>query len=967
VTQLLSFDDRSNDRAERLQPAYGRLTAVVSGVAAKRFEFRLLGPLEVAADGALLPVGGPRQRALLAFLLLNANEVVPRARLIDALWGERPPARAQNALQVAVHGLRRLLGPQRIETVADGYRLRLQPGELDLERFQELSGRDPAAALALWRGPALAGLEAPFAAAESARLEELRLAAVETRIEAELSGARHELLVPELERLIAEHPFRERLRGQLMLALYRAGRQAEALDAYQAARRVLVEELGIEPSPQLQELEGQILRQDPALASPVRPDGSRLPVPLTPLVGRELEVAAVTALLRRDDVRLVTLTGAGGTGKTRLAIAAGEELGREYEDGVFFVDLSALDDPELVPATIAAALGLRDASAQTIEQRLEDILRERRLLLVLDNFERVVAAGRLISELLAVVRSVKVLATSRAALRLSGEHEYPVPPLPVPRRADAANVDALSRNPAVELFVARARATRNDFALTSANSQAVAEICLALDGLPLALELAAARTNVLAPDELLARLERRLDLLTAGARDVPERQQALRAAIDWSYQLLGGREQELFASSAVFAGGFTLEAAAAVCDADVDGVSALVDHNLLHRDELPEAVRFRMLETIREYAVERLRQSPREEGLRRKHAEYFLALAELGEPELTGPDAGPWLERLEREHDNFRAALSWAGAGGQLDLELRLAGALQVFWRVRGHLREGRRRLEAALGRGNDAHAAVRAKALHAAGILVARQGGHGRARELFEEGLSLFREAGDEEQAARTLVELGTLAVLAEDYEHARELYEETIPVVREAGDLRTLMVALANLASIANVQADHDRARELGEEALSLARRSGAKDLVAPLLHNLARVALAQGRADDAGRLFAESLAIGQELGYKENVAYCVEGCAELAAVLGEAQTAARLLGAGISLLERLGVPLEAGEREAYERTVELVAAQVGEATFARLESAGRQLPLEHAVQEAASVAQGADLTVSETQAPK
>ncbi len=935
----------------------------MSHPAAKRVEFRILGPVEVAIGDAVLPVGGPRQRALLALLLLSANRSVSRERLVEGLWGEAPPDTASNALQVAVHGLRKALGAERIERRGDGYVLRVHAGELDLERFEvlvaqagtqkpETASRRLAEALELWRGAALGDTAAPFASVEAGRLEELRLAAVEARIEADLASGAHELLASELEALIAAHPYRERLRRQLMLTLYRVGRQAEALEVYQDTRRVLVEELGIDPSLELQQLEAAILRQDPSLEHRRSwgHDAGKVPVPPTPLIGRGVEVLAVSAMLRQTDVRLVTLTGAGGTGKTRLAIAVGEELRSEYEDGVFFVDLSALDDPELVPATIAGVLGVREA----IEQGVEDALRDRRLLLILDNFEHVAAAGRLISELLAAARWVKVLVTSRTVLRVGGEHEYPVPPLPAPRREEPRDVDALGRNAAVELFVARARATRHDFALTKANSQAVAEICLALDGLPLALELAAARTNLLAPDELLARLEHRLDLLTAGRRDVPARQQTLRSAIDWSYHLLDEQEQELFASSAVFVGGFTLEAAAAVCDADVDRAAALVDHNLLHRDELLEAMRFRMLETIREYALERLRESQREEELRRNHAEYFLAFAELGEPELTGPEAKQWLERLGREHDNLRAALSWAGAVGELGVELRLASALQVFWRVRGHLHEGRRRLETALGRGNDVHAAVRAKALHAAGILIARQGGHDRAREFFEEALALFREAGDHGQAARTLAELGTLAVITEDYERATELYEQTIPVVRAAGDQRTLMVALANFASIANLQGDHDRAREVGEEALSLARRSEAKDVIAALLHNLARVALAQGRAEHAGRLFAESLAIGQELGYKESVAYCVEGCAELAAFLGEAHTAARLLGAGIGLFERLGIPLEAGEREAYERTVERVRAQLGEATFASLESTGRELPLEQAVQEAASVAQ-------------
>jgi predicted ATPase/DNA-binding SARP family transcriptional activator len=916
--------------------------------------FRLLGPIEVEEDGHVVAVGGRRERALLAQLLLHANTVVPRDRLIDALWGARPPDTAANALQVAVHGLRKILGADRIVTGGSGYLLRVKAGELDLDRFgalAEQARREPPAAaaatlreaLALWRGAVLADVgEAPFAAAERARLHELHLAVLEERIAADLALARHAELVPELERLVADHPFRERLRREHMLALYRSGRQADALEAFQRARRTLGDELGLDPGPELQELERAILRQDASLTLPTARARSSIPAPLTPLVGRRRELAALTSLVRSGQARLLTLTGPGGTGKTRLALESAWELVSNFADGVVFVDLAPIADPELVGAQILAALEVDEQPGRPVIETIKEALRGRQLLLLLDNFEGVVDAAPMVTELLAAAPELKALVTSRVVLHLSGEHDYPVPPLELPE-LEHDNVDGLARSEAVELFVARARAVSPAFSLTAANAQVVAAICVALDGLPLAIELAAARTPELAPEAILERLGSRLELLTSGPRDVPARQRTLRATLDWSFDLLDAEEQRLLAELAVFSGGATLESAGAVCGADLDRLDALIDKSLLRREETEEAEpRFRLLETIREYGLDRLEEQGGADELRRRYAEHFRDLAERSAAELSaGRPSSEVYAGLEAELDNIRAALAWADDADP-ELMLQLAALLKLFWRVRGHLEEGGRWLETALAHDEEATPG-RARALEAAGALAQRRGEYAEAKALWSESLEIWRELDADQGIARALGDLASVLDLEGDAEQAIPLYEQSADLLRRLGFEYELGTVLSNLGVCQMRLGRLDEAERLYAEAVELCRKSGRDEQLVISLFNLGRVSMLQGRPEAAGERFEQALEAARAIGYREMIAYCLKGFGEVAAAQGKAEPAARLLGASDRLFADLGAHVEASERATYERTVTELKGTLGDDAYATAHADGKALSLD------------------------
>ncbi len=920
-----------------------------------KVQFRILGPIEALVDGRSAALGAPKQRALLALLLINRRRVVTAEQLIDGLWGEAPPASALQSLQVYVHGLRRALGGERIETAGRGYRVAVGEDELDLARFERALERGRAAleagraddagddlreGLAIWRGPALADLpEDSRRAADAESLEELRLTALELRYDAELACGRHDAIVADLEKLTAEDPYREKFLQQRLLALYRSGRQADALEVYRSAREVLAEDLGLDPSPALQELERAILRQEPSLAAPEPPTRSTrpLPVPPTPLVGRRLELAAVSALYRDEGARLVTLTGPGGTGKTRLALAAAHALEPELRDGALFVGLAPVSDPELLVATIAEALDLQEG-ARLLAEAVIDHVRERRMLLVLDNFEQLLSAAPFVGDLLAAAPRLWILATSRAPLRLAAEREYPVLPF---ETADAAlPFEALVQTDALRLFSARARAVDPGFELDTASAPEVARVCMRLDGLPLAIELAAARAKLLAPAELLERLEREPNLLPAGPRDAPARQRTLAATIRWSYDLLGPAERVAFARLGVFVGGFTLESAEAVCDVTLESLGTLVDYNLLRRRDS----RFAMLETVRHFAVQRLEEIGSAE-VRRRHAEWLTELAEtMAERTTTGENATAWLDRIQPEHDNIRAALTWSLEEAP-ELALRLASSLRLFWEVRGHTTEGARWLEQALPRGVNATPEVRRKALSASGAIAFRVGNIELAQKRWDAALELARRLGDDLWIARLLSDLGTAAAAREEWDDATALLEESAALFRELDVPARLATVLGNLGHIAGERGDYGRAIEVTEEALSLESRH--KPNAALSTYNLGSHNLEAGNLDRARELLERAVVLTLELGYKEVMAYALAARSRLCILDGDATRAAHLAGVADGLLADAGIPLQPREQERFEEAKASAHEELGDG-YAAVHDAAMTAPLEQALRD-------------------
>ena len=1069
-------------------------------MATASMKFRVLGPLEVTRGDQMLALGGAKQRALLAILLIEANHVVGLERLAELLWRDEAPATSDHIIEVYVSQLRRALEPtgapyRVLLRKPSGYQLQVSSDELDAAEFQHLVEAAKSAppeqaeglltrALDMWRGPALADFTSePFAVSEAARLNELRLHAREERIENELALGRHGQLIGELQSLVDEHPLRERLCGQLMLALYRSGRQAEASDLYQRTRERLVDELGMEPGPDLQMLLKRILQQDASLAAapskpsthelptgtitflltdvegstrrwdrnpaamreamaahdavlgrlvgahggmqvesgregdsvlaaftrasdavasavamqrelaahawpagadmhirvaihsgeaevrdghyygpavyrcarllatghgdqvlltqatrdlavdalpegvalrdlgahrlrdlerpervfqviapglraefpPIKamdPQRHNLPVSPTAFIGRDLELADIKERLAAN--RMLTLIGAGGTGKTRLALQAAADLIERFKDGVWLVELASLSEPDLVAQTAAEAIGVREEAGRPILKTLCDWLKDKNLLLLVDNCEHLVpAVVSLADRLLRECPEVRLLTTSRAALRVNGEAIMRVGPL--------------DERDSVVLFADRSSAAQPAFRLTEDNSRSVTEICRRVEGIPLAIELAAGRARMMAPTEILKRLQESFGVLSGGSRSADARHETLRAAMDWSYWLLKEDEQRLFRRASVFTGGFTLDAAEAVCGGDgvasvLEHVGQLVDQSLLAPQETESGgTRYAMLETVREYGRSHLEEHEELETLQEKHATYFGQLVEAAREKIAGPERRRWLQILGADVDNLRSVFEVESV--LPEIKLALASGLADFWEARAEYSEGRGRLDAALARSPES-SRVRSEALQAAGLLAWAQGDQAAAAAYTNEGLALSRRLHDSEGEARGLQQLGQIAVQSEDFAAAGSHLDAALEIAKRHGYGQIQAYCEWRLGLVALYTADSEGAAAHFEASLDISRSLGDLETVAMSLLMLGNIAMRQDRLDEAKAHLRESLEIQRLEGSSRSIANLFESLAAVAIAEGQSDRALRLGGAAEGLRRRIEV---------------------------------------------------------------
>jgi predicted ATPase/DNA-binding SARP family transcriptional activator/DNA-binding CsgD family transcriptional regulator len=935
----------------------------------------LLGGFRASVDSRSIGQGEWRLRkaaALVKVLALAPTHQMHRERLAELLWPGLGRKAAANNLYYTLHHARRTLRPE-----APASLLRLVRGQLalcpggalwvDVEAFEDAAkaarrANEPAAyraAIDLYAGDLLPGDRYEIWA--EGRREELRTLHLALLMElARLYEERGEsqAATEALQRTVAVEPTHETAHTGLMRLYAEAGRRAEALAQYERLAEALSADLDEVPSTASRRLYEQIkagksLPGDPRAARPLPdpPPGARhnLPAARTSFVGRERELVEVKRALATT--RLLTLVGAGGAGKTRLALEAARDLAPLYADGTWLVELAPFSDPALVPQTVAHALGVREQPGQPLAETLVNALRRQEALLILDNCEHLIdAVALLVQRLLDACPYLRMLATSREPLGVVGEMAWQVPPLSSPETGQARTIEELERFEAVRLFVERALHRPSAFALSPRNVAAVAEICQRLDGMPLAIELAAARVGTLAVEQISERLGNSLKLLTGGARTATPRQQTLRGALDWSYDLLDGEERKLLRRLSVFVGGWTLEAAEAVGGSEVlDPLSRLIDKSLAVAEGADGGVRYRFLEPVRQYAEEKLaapaRTAERDEA-RRRHATYYIRLAEAAGEGLKGLDQVSWLVRLDTELGNLRAAEEWLLETGAVEDAVRLVWALWFLWVLHGHREEVRRWTEEVLARGDALPAGVKAKVL---GLRSTAYGPENpeQATPMLEESAALFREAGDRTGLAFALGGAG-IAGLPLDAGRAISRLEESLGLFRELEDPWGASIALAYLGvARLHVGAAAEAARCF-EDVLALSREVGNRYPGYIALYSLARMAQSGGDPKRARDLYIEGLGLAVEVNDRANTAYCLEGLAQLAALGDEPERAARLFGTSEALLERVGIPLyaDANARAAYREAVDSVRIKLGGANFAAKWAEGQAMPLEKAV---------------------
>jgi len=914
---------------------------VVAGWKESLIRASILGTLEISVDGCDVTPTAAKQRALLICLLLDLGRPVSADRLIEAVWGARPPASAANLLTVYVSQLRRAIGADAIETRPGGYAAAIDPDDLDAHRFERLVAEGAAArdagnpglalsrlkhALSLWRGSALADVaNAAFAEPEARRLEELRLTSVEERVAAEFDLGNYETVALEARALALSEPYRERPRRLLMLALYHADRQTEALEVYQEFRALLRDELGLEPTADLRKLQSAVLRHD------VEPAGAavsevrfELPAPVTSLIGRENEIAELGDLLQRRGTRLVTVTGLGGSGKSRVALALAERMRDSFANGVAFVELAPVDNPRLVVAAIAQQLGVAERADEDLLQTLSRWLAPREMLVVIDNVERLVDAGPTLVELLKRAPMLTILATSRRVLRLSAEHVFPLRPLPL--------------DEAVLLFATRALARDPMLDRDSLDSKSGREICRRVDCLPLAVELAAAQVGTLGIDSLLERLSNRIALLAAGPRDLPARQRTLHHTLTWSTDLLSAKERTQFVRLAVFSGGCTIDAALEVCGGTAESLAALADHSLLRISDESGETRISMLETVRDHARELLARSAARDEACNAHAEYFASLIQHIDPRRA--ETSRRLRLIDLDLDNFRAAMDWFEHKRDDGAALRLATGLYHYWYLRGFLREGRSRLGGPLGRGAGSPA-LRALALRGLAGIDLVSGDNDSAEELARAGVATGTEAGTLEPVMGCETVLGLAALGRGRFDEARTHIARSGALARELDLEVDVVIADTNLAEISFRAGDLDDARRRWESVLAWHEHGSAPESGVFALLGLAAIAHTEERLDEAERLFERARHLADTAGFTHLAGHAHIGLAAVAEKGGNHVEAANRLGRADAMFDEFGRRSAEFDPALVANTEESARAALGENAFETAYAAGRRTP--------------------------